>query len=121
MSEKITAKHLQRKAVLYIRQSSPYQVVHHTEGRRLQYTMKERLEQLGWKEIEILDEDLGYTASGVETRAGFERMVVEVSGLRFCAQLIKLENLWTLTWHLDWQTPAEGMAEPTIIRPEVQK
>ena len=36
MSEKITLKHLQRKAVLYIRQSSPYQVVHHTEGRRLQ-------------------------------------------------------------------------------------
>jgi DNA invertase Pin-like site-specific DNA recombinase len=79
MSEKITGKHLQRKAVLYIRQSSPYQVVHHTEGRRLQYTMKERLEQLGWKEIEILDEDLGHTASGVEARAGFERMVVEVS------------------------------------------
>ncbi len=79
MSDKITAKHLQRKAVLYIRQSSPYQVVHHTEGRRLQYTMQERLEQLGWREIEVLDEDLGYTASGVEARVGFERMVVEVS------------------------------------------
>lgn len=48
MSEKITAKHLQRKAILYIRQSSPHQVIHHTEGRRLQYAMKERLEQLGW-------------------------------------------------------------------------
>jgi DNA invertase Pin-like site-specific DNA recombinase len=79
MSEKITIKHLQRKAVLYIRQSSPYQVVHHTEGRRLQYTMQERLAQLGWKEIEVLDEDLGQTASGVEARAGFDRMVVEVS------------------------------------------
>jgi len=79
MSEKITAKHLQRKAILYIRQSSPHQVIHHTEGRRLQYAMKERLEQLGWREIEVVDEDLGTTASGVKERAGFERMVVEVS------------------------------------------
>lgn len=79
MNEKITGRHLQRKAVLYIRQSSPHQVVHHQEGRRLQYAMKERLQQLGWTEIEVIDEDLGRTASGSVERTGFERMVAEVS------------------------------------------
>jgi DNA invertase Pin-like site-specific DNA recombinase len=79
MSEKITARHLQRKAMLYIRQSSPQQVTHHQEGRRLQYAMRERLQHLGWSEIEVIDEDLGRSASGNVARTGFERMVAEVS------------------------------------------
>ena len=78
MSEKIKAQHLQRKAVLYIRQSSPDQVLHNQESRKLQYAMKERLEQLGWQEIVIIDDDLGYTAAGTVTRQGFDRMVSEV-------------------------------------------
>jgi len=79
MNEKVTARHLQRKAMLYIRQSSPQQVVHHQEGRLLQYAMKERLQLLGWSEIEVIDEDLGRSASGTVARSGFERMVAEVS------------------------------------------
>jgi DNA invertase Pin-like site-specific DNA recombinase len=79
MSEKITAQHLQRKAMLYIRQSSPQQVAHHQEGRRMQYAMRERLQHLGWSEIEVIDEDLGRSASGNVARTGFERMVAEVS------------------------------------------
>jgi DNA invertase Pin-like site-specific DNA recombinase len=79
MNEKITDRHLQRKAMLYIRQSSTHQVAHHQEGRRLQYAMKERLQQLGWSEIEVIDEDLGRSASGNSQRTGFERMVAEVS------------------------------------------
>src|SRR5262249_11536891 len=78
MSDKIQPHHLQRKALLYIRQSSPDQVLHNHESRRLQYGMKERLEHLGWQEIEVIDDDLGYTASGTVTRQGFERMVAEV-------------------------------------------
>jgi DNA invertase Pin-like site-specific DNA recombinase len=79
MNEKITPGHLQRKAVLYIRQSSPHQVTHHLEGKRLQYAMKERLQQLGWPAVEVIDEDLGRSASGTAERTGFERMVAEVS------------------------------------------
>ena len=79
MNEKLTDRHLQRKAMLYIRQSSPHQVAHHQEGRRLQYAMRERLQQLGWSEIEVIDEDLGRSASGSVQRTGFERMVAEVS------------------------------------------
>src|SRR2546422_4481738 len=78
MSEKITARHLGRKAILYVRQSSAYQVSHNLESQKLQYAMQERLQQLGWREIEIVDEDLGRSASGTVTRAGFERMVAEV-------------------------------------------
>ena len=78
MSEKIQHQHLERKVVLYIRQSSAHQVSHNTESRRLQYAMQQRLRKLGWQEIEIVDEDLGRSAAGMAIREGFERMVAEV-------------------------------------------
>src|SRR5438876_4029262 len=78
MSDKIRAPHVSRKAVLYIRQSSAGQVVHNIESQRLQYAMEERLAQLGWSEVEVIDEDLGCSAAGMVVRAGFERLVAEV-------------------------------------------
>ena len=78
MSEKIKSQHLGRKALLYVRQSSVYQVNHNLESQKLQYAMEERLRNLGWREVEVVDEDLGRSASGTVTRAGFERMVAEV-------------------------------------------
>jgi len=78
MSDKISPQHLARKAMLYIRQSSTYQVSHNLESQRLQYAMQDRLHQLGWSEIEVVDDDLGRSAAGMVTRAGFERMVAEV-------------------------------------------
>ena len=97
MSEKIKPHHLERKAILYVRQSSSYQVTHNEESRRLQYAMQDRLQQLGWREIEVVDEDLGRSAAGTVTRTGFERMVADVclgkvgavaarEGLAVCAQ-----------------------------------
>jgi DNA invertase Pin-like site-specific DNA recombinase len=77
-SDKIGAQHLARKAVLYVRQSSAHQVLHNRESRALQYAMRGRLTQLGWSEIEIVDEDLGRSAAGGVTRSGFERMVASV-------------------------------------------
>ena len=79
MSQKINPTHLERKALLYIRQSSTYQVRHNTEGQNLQYAMKERLIQLGWKTVDVIDEDLGRSASGSVDRPGFQRLVTEVS------------------------------------------
>jgi DNA invertase Pin-like site-specific DNA recombinase len=78
MSEKITARHLARKAILYVRQSSAYQVNHNLESQKLQYAMQDRLRQLGWHEIEVIDDDLGRSAAGTMPRAGFERMVAAV-------------------------------------------
>ena len=75
---KIAAQHQARKAVLHVRQSSAHQFQHNRESQVLQYAMRDRLVQLGWSEIEIIDEDLGCSAAGGTTRAGFERMVAEV-------------------------------------------
>ena len=78
MSEKIADHHLRRKAILYVRQSSAYQVAHNEESRRLQYAMQDRLRELGWQEVEVVDEDLGRSAAGTVARSGFERMVADV-------------------------------------------
>ena len=78
MSDKIKAHHIERKAILYVRQSSAFQVQNNEESQKLQYAMRDRLCGLGWCDIEVIDEDLGRSASGTVTRAGFERMVAEV-------------------------------------------
>ena len=78
MSEKITSHHLDRKAILYVRQSKPNQVIHNQESRLLQYAIRQRLQEFGWSEIEVIDDDLGRSASGAVNRAGFQRMVAEV-------------------------------------------
>lgn len=78
MTDKIRPHHLERKAMLYVRQSSAHQVLHNRESRALQYAMRDRLTTLGWQEIETVDDDLGRSAAGGVVRAGFERMVAEV-------------------------------------------
>ena len=78
MSEKIRPHHLERKAILYVRQSSAHQVLHNRESSALQYAMRDRLTALGWSCIETVDDDLGRSAAGGITRAGFDRMVAEV-------------------------------------------
>src|ERR1700760_2511563 len=78
ISEKICPQHLERKAILYVRQSSAHQVLHNRESSALQYAMRDRLTTLGWSEIEVIDDDLGRSAAGGGQRAGFERMVAEV-------------------------------------------
>jgi DNA invertase Pin-like site-specific DNA recombinase len=78
MSDKIRPHHLERKALLYVRQSSAHQVLHNRESSALQYAMWDRLTALGWSDIEIIDDDLGRSPAGSVTRAGFERMVAEV-------------------------------------------
>src|SRR3954468_4265865 len=77
-ADKIGPQHRARKAVLYVRQSSAHQVQHNRESQGLQYAMRDRLAQLGWLQIEIIDEDLGCSAASGTARAGFERMVAEV-------------------------------------------
>ncbi len=78
MSDKVKSQHVGRRALLYVRQSSIYQVNHNLESQKLQYAMQERLSTLGWQDIEIIDEDLGCSAAGTVTRSGFERMVAQV-------------------------------------------
>src|SRR4030095_8416790 len=78
MSDKIKAHHLNRNAVLYVGQSSTFQVTHNEESRRLQYAMKQRSVWRGWQDVNVSDEDLCRSASGAVERSGFQRMVAEV-------------------------------------------
>src|SRR5258707_1264847 len=78
ISDKVRPHHLERKAILYVRQSSAHQVLHNRESSALQYAMRDRLMALGWSEIEVIDDDLGRSAAGGVQRAGFERMIAEV-------------------------------------------
>ena len=78
ISDKLCPHHLERKALLYVRQSSAHQVLHNRESSALQYAMRDRLIALGWSEIEVIDDDLGRSAAGGVQRAGFERMVAQV-------------------------------------------
>ena len=64
MTDKIKAHHLERKAILYVRQSSTYQVSNNLESQKLQYAMQQRLQHLGWLEIDIVDDDLGPIGGG---------------------------------------------------------
>lgn len=78
MTDKITERHLSRKAVLYVRQSSPHQVAMNVESQRLQYAMRQRLIGLGWTQIEVIDDDLGRSASGFVERSGFQKLITDV-------------------------------------------
>jgi DNA invertase Pin-like site-specific DNA recombinase len=80
-SELVQPHHLSRQAVIYIRQSSPNQVLTHQESLRLQHALRQRAEQLGWSpaNIQVIDTDLGQTARTIVGRSGFQELVTRVS------------------------------------------
>ena len=55
---KITPEHLARNAIVYVRQSSPYQVMTNLESQRRQYALVARGQQLGWSDVQVIDDDL---------------------------------------------------------------
>jgi excisionase family DNA binding protein len=75
---KLTSERLQRKAIVYVRQSSMVQVTHNLESQRRQYNLDTRAQELGFHEIEVIDEDLGRSGSGCVDRPGFEHLVAQV-------------------------------------------
>jgi DNA invertase Pin-like site-specific DNA recombinase len=74
---RINAEHLSRAAVVYIRQSTADQVQHNLESQRRQYALAERARELGWKQVVVIDDDLGRSGSGVH-RPGFERLLAQL-------------------------------------------
>ena len=73
--EMLPAEVLRRKAVVYIRQSTQAQVQAHTESTRRQYELVDLARRRGFHEVEVIDDDLGRSASGTVARPGFERLV----------------------------------------------
>ncbi len=77
---RINTSHLARKAIIYLRQSSLSQVRHNTESQRLQYALAERAAHLGFKQIEMIDKDLGSSAAvGARHRPGFQQLLTSVA------------------------------------------
>jgi len=77
---KIQARHRERQAIVYVRQSTMRQVLQHQESTRLQYALSDRARQLGWSQdqVVVIDDDLGRSAASTLHRPGFQRLVAEV-------------------------------------------
>jgi DNA invertase Pin-like site-specific DNA recombinase len=101
-SPKIKPEHLARRAIVYLRQSSEKQVRQNKESQRLQYDVAERMRALGWKEVEIVDGDLGCSAAMASARReGFERVLSSVAlgevgivGSREVSRLSRTDKDW---------------------------
>ncbi|MGX5851722.1 recombinase family protein [Mesorhizobium sp. PL10] len=81
MSDLVTGSHLCRKAVVYIRQSTPHQVMTNQESLRLQYALRQRANDLGWDDtnIDVVDADLGLSGSTATHREGFKDVIARVT------------------------------------------
>jgi DNA invertase Pin-like site-specific DNA recombinase/uncharacterized protein YndB with AHSA1/START domain len=78
---KIRVSHLQRAAIVYLRQSTLSQVEHNRESTARQYALADRACQLGWskEQVVVIDEDLGLSGSTTDKRSGFARLTSEVA------------------------------------------
>src|SRR3954452_21796292 len=81
ISELVTARHLSRKALVYIRQSHPHQVLSNQESLRLQYALRQLACDLGWREadVQLLDGVLGPSGAAAEHRRGFKDLIARVT------------------------------------------
>ena len=80
-SHKVTASQLKRSAFLYVRQSTPRQVLEHTESTARQYALRKRAVALGWQDDQVItiDSDLGQSGASSADREGFQKLAMEVS------------------------------------------
>lgn len=102
-SPKIRNWHWQRKAVVYIRQSTPQQVVEHRESADRQYALVQRACGLGWSKdrVEVIDEDQGRSGRHVEGRLGFQHLLAEI-GLDHVGIIFGLEMSRLARSNKDW-------------------
>jgi DNA invertase Pin-like site-specific DNA recombinase len=102
-SEKILDRHLERLAVVYVRQSTVQQMIDHRESTNLQYGLVDRAMALGWPQgrVLVIDEDLGKSASSAEGREGFARLVAEV-GLDHVGLILGVEMSPLARSSKDW-------------------
>jgi DNA invertase Pin-like site-specific DNA recombinase len=119
MNPKLTNEHLRRRAIVYIRQSSPGQVLHNQESQRRQYSLVDRARELGFRDVTVIDDDLGRSGSGLVGRPGFQRLVAEVCtgdvGAIFCIEASRLARNGR-----DWHHLIElcGMVDAVVIDPD---
>jgi DNA invertase Pin-like site-specific DNA recombinase len=111
----IAAEHLERSAIVYVRQSTAYQVANNVESGRRQYGLVERARQLGWSDVQIIDDDLGRSGSGI-TRPGFERLLAAICERRVGA-VLSIEASRLARNGRDWHTLLEfcGLVGTLIV------
>jgi DNA invertase Pin-like site-specific DNA recombinase len=103
-SAKIAARHLDRLAVVYIRQSTPHQVLEHRESRARQYALADHAAALGWRpdRVLVIDEDQGHSGKSAAQRGGFHRLLAEVTmdhvGIVFSLEMSRLARS-SKDWH----------------------
>lgn len=102
-SSKITDRHRLRRAVVYVRQSTPGQVAHRTESAVRQYALADRAVDLGWpaESVLVVDEDTGQSAAWSHSRIGFKELVAEV-GLGHVGAIFALEVSRLARSSSDW-------------------
>jgi len=119
MSQKIGPDHLARRAVVYVRQSTMIQVQENLESQRRQYALADRARELGFREVAVIDDDLGRSGSGLVERPGFQRLVAEVCagelGAIFCIEASRLARNGR-----DWHHLIElcGLARTLVVDPD---
>lgn len=112
---KIGSDHLARQAVVYVRQSTADQVAHNLESKRRQYALVERARQLGWADVDVIDDDLGHSGSGV-ARPGFEKLLAGICEGRVGA-VVSIEASRLARNGRDWHTLLEfcGLVGTLIV------
>jgi excisionase family DNA binding protein len=112
---KILPEHLARSAFVYVRQSTAYQVANNLESQRRQYGLVERARQLGWDDVQVVDDDLGKSGGGT-TRPGFEKLLAAICEGRVGA-VVSLEASRLARNGRDWHTLLEfcGLVGTLIV------
>jgi DNA invertase Pin-like site-specific DNA recombinase len=112
---KITTEHLSRSAIVYVRQSTSYQVVNNLESQRRQYGLVERGHQLGWSDVQVIDDDLGRSGGGI-ARPGFEKLLAAICEGRVGA-VLSIEASRLARNGRDWHTLLEfcGLVGTLIV------
>src|SRR2546423_2823827 len=127
VASKLHDYHLQRLAIVYVRQSHPQQVVEHVESTARQYALVDRAVALGWARdrVVVIDEDQGQSGQSMVTRLGFQRVLAEVS-LDHVGLILGLEMSRLARSNKDWHqllelcaifrtllADADGLYDPT--------
>jgi DNA invertase Pin-like site-specific DNA recombinase len=101
--QKVKSEHLKRNAYLYIRQSTPRQVLENAESGKRQYALRQRAIALGWpaEQIIVIDNDQGHSGSSAVDREGFKKLVAEV-GVGHAGLVIGLEVSRLARKSSDW-------------------
>ncbi len=118
MITKVTPRHLERTAYIYIRQSTMGQVRHHRESTERQYAFKNKASTLGWpaSRIQVLDGDLGRSGGSMVDRTDFKAIVADVS-LGKAGAVFALEASRLARSNADWHRLIEicGITDTLIV------